>query len=240
MKKYKTVSAKQMQEIDVLAQEKFGVHGDLLMENAGRGIAEEILNNYFSDLCDTKRPTSSCPPSPELKKRNVVVFCGTGNNGGDGLVIARYLLEWGLSVKCFLIDSEKYSELLVKNLKRAFFVSLSVKQVEKCPQLEKMEKPFLIVDALLGTGSRGNPRGIYKNIINKINEQKTQVVSVDIPSGLDADTGKPNTPCVKSNLTLTLGLVKNGLVKNEAKGFVGELKLLDIGFPKELLKPYLN
>lgn len=237
MKKYKTVSAKQMQEIDVLAQEKFGVHGDLLMENAGRGIAEEILNTYFSDLCDLQRPTPRCPANEKLKDKNVVVFCGTGNNGGDGLVIARYLLEWGLSVKCFLIESEKYSDLLVKNLKRAFFVSLSVKQIEKCPRLEK---PFLIVDALLGTGSNGNPRGIYKDIIKKINEQKTQVVSVDIPSGLNADTGTANTPCVKSNLTLTLGLVKNGLIKNEAKDFVGELKLLDIGFPKELLKPYLN
>lgn len=240
MKKYKSVSAKQMQEIDVSAQEKFNIHGDKLMENAGRGIAEEILNTYFSDLCDIKRPTSSCPPSPELKKRNVVIFCGTGNNGGDGLVIARYLLEWGLSVKCFLVDSNKYSELVVKNLKRAFFVSLSVKQIDKCPQLEKIQKPFLIVDALLGTGSNGNPRGIYQDIINEINKQKTQIVSVDIPSGLNADTGIANTPCIKADKTFTLGLVKNGLIKKEAKEFVGELKRLDIGFPDELLKPYLN
>ncbi|MBT3392405.1 MAG: NAD(P)H-hydrate epimerase [Elusimicrobiaceae bacterium] len=236
MKKYKTISAKKMQEIDALAQGKFNIHGDVLMENAGRAVAEEILNNYFSDLCDTNRPTSSCPPSEELKHKQVIIFCGSGNNGGDGLVIARYLLQWGLSVKCFLVDSENYTPLVVKNLKRAFFISLSVKQVSECP---KIPKSFLIVDALLGTGSKGSPRGVYKDIIEQINKEKSNVLSVDIPSGLDADSGKPNSPCIKANLTLTLGLVKDGLLKKDAENFVGEIKRLNIGLPEELLKSYL-
>ncbi len=205
----KTISSEEMQALD-LNCEYFGLSRIQLMENAGKGIADEILKRF--------------------KEGKVAIYAGTGNNGGDGFVAARFLKNFDVEI---ILAGDVKSEIAGRNLhvleKAGFRISKWGKQ--------KCEEPDVVIDALLGTGFRGRLREPYRSIVEEINRLDAFTVSVDIPSGVDADTGNYEV-AVRADLTVTFHRVKPGLLK--ASDMAGEIVVKDIGIPEhfeELIGP---
>ncbi|MFH1239535.1 MAG: NAD(P)H-hydrate epimerase [bacterium] len=219
-----SVTAEQMRQIDRRAIQEFGIPGVVLMENAGRAVSREVM----ALLGDSSRST-------------VVIFCGKGNNGGDGYVVARHLLNKGLKVILFLLahkDDIKGDARI--NLDILLKMKLPVNEINKLQDLAGFKADIssgdLIVDAILGTGVKGKVEGLTGQVIEFINGLNKPVLAVDIPSGLDADTGQPLGTSIKATRTVTFVLPKKGFDNPAAKDFVGELIVADIGIPRELLK----
>ncbi|MFH0786692.1 MAG: NAD(P)H-hydrate dehydratase [Pseudomonadota bacterium] len=210
-------TARQMKELDRQTIQEFGLPGLVLMENAARGAVQVILSQY-----------------PQA--RSIAVFCGKGNNGGDGLAMARYFHSLGLKVTIYLTGPKT-------GLKgdAAFQVLLTEKQ--NIPLVELNEetnlsalKPEvfhsdLLIDALLGTGIEKEVQGLFRNLIAFINKIPIPVMAVDIPSGLSSDSGRPHGLCIKADLTITFGLPKVGQILFPGCRFVGRLFVVDIGLP---------
>jgi len=214
----KLVTAQEMKEIDRMAIEKYGIPSLQLMEKAGAGVAKVAVKM----LADPKG-------------KNVFIFCGKGNNGGDGFVAGRYLVQEKAKVKIFLLG--KKSELkgdAQVNLKKALKMKLSVAETSVLKKIPEKLDCDLIIDAIFGTGFKGEVCGLEKEVIKKINDSKIPVLAVDIPSGLDADTGKVQSICVRANHTATMDLPKIGQVFYPGKDFCGELTVVDIGIPQEV------
>ena len=225
------VTAAEMRELDRLAGERYGLATLSLMENAGRAVAAETVSFLRERL---GRDAERCP---------VVICCGRGGKGGDGLVAARALAEAGAKVSVFLCPpraeaggAASYPEPVRVNFKRARAAGIDV--VEAGPESglrEKLAEAVVALDALLGTGSSGEPSGAILHMIQELSLSGKPVLSIDLPSGLDPDTGERRGACVRASATFTLGLAKRGLLSPQAREFVGALKVLDIGFPKELI-----
>jgi|SRR5579883_391017 len=221
------VTSDRMRQLDALATERFGLAVLTLMENAGRAVAEETAK--FLQLKLGKKTGS------------VVVCCGRGANGGDGLVAARHLAEKGLKVRAFVCPPKKdagagYPDYLRENLDKAKAAGVEIREAGPESGLaESLEGCDLVLDALLGTGSSGKPAGAIHHMIQEITRSKKPVVALDIPSGIQPDTGYHSGVFITAALTLTLGLPKRGLVTPHAAKNVGELKVLDIGYPKEII-----
>jgi len=213
------ISVCQMREMDQRAIEDFGMPVLLLMENAGRAVAETVRK--FSN-----------------KKSPILILAGSGNNGGDGIVAARYLFNIGWPVEIILSkaqDDFKGDTATHMQLATNFGVPVSnYNHIHEEGVRKKLKMSRIVVDALLGTGTKGEAREPYKTLIRLINEAHKPVIAVDIPSGLDGDKGKINDNAVSARLTITMGAVKNGLLKPSAKEYVGKLIVADIGFPKTL------
>ncbi|WP_428897335.1 NAD(P)H-hydrate epimerase [Parelusimicrobium proximum] len=219
----KTVTAKEMRDIELAAERDYGIHPDVLMDTAGHSAAEEIINTYFK----------------EKNENQILVICGSGNNGGDGLVTARYLLEHGLNVYCYIMPSDHYKELVMKNIKRAFFSHLSVKTIDNLDALKESAKnSFIIIDALIGIGFEGRLREEYAKVTDIINASGKTVISFDVPTGLNADSGEADEHTVRANSTYTFGFMKRGLSAKGAEKFAGQTKILPTGLPEELIKLY--
>ncbi|MBN1621390.1 MAG: NAD(P)H-hydrate epimerase [Endomicrobiales bacterium] len=218
----KTVTAQQMREIDRRAIEEFGIPGVILMENAGREVARSVESLIKNNKSQGK----------------IGIICGSGNNGGDGLVAARYLHNKGFSVEIILIKpTEQFRGDSLINCNIAEAMKLRFSDYSKNYLKENSFFGFsILVDALLGTGTKGEVAGIYKDIIGKINKSGLPIVSVDIPSGIDADSGEVLGIAVKAEITVTMGLAKRGLLSQKSKKFVGKLAVADIGLPSELTK----
>ena len=213
-----TVTASQMKHIDELTAEKYGIRSIILMENAGSRVAQTAANI--------------------LKKHSgqIAVFCGSGNNGGDGLVAARHLFNIGYPVTVILAKSPMaFKNDAMENYKIAHKIGIRIIKYSNNICLSKYN---LIIDALLGTGAKGEINGLYQGIIEKINLSNKPVIAVDIPSGLDADTGKPLGIAIKAKVTVTLGIVKKGLTTKLSKQFTGDLEVADISLPKKLTAKY--
>lgn len=210
------VTAAQAQELDKKATDKFGVPAKDLMERAGKGVAEEAakMGSRF------------------------VVACGRGSNGGDGLVAARYLKEAGKDVKAFICPAKKdhpYSKLVQDNLDAAKSAGVDVVEAgEQSGIADALKNCDLVIDALLGTGSAGKPAGAVHHMIQEITRSKKPVLAVDLPSGLHPDTGYHSGVYITATVTVTFGWAKRGLLAPHAQKYVGTLKVLDIGYPKEL------
>jgi len=228
-----SVTADIMKKIDQEATRYYSITEEILMENAGKACACEI-EKYISE---------------NIKKNYgdimIIIFSGKGNNGGDGLVCGRYLSDMGFNVIIHIVPaSEKgYNPLVLKNIDMARKKGISVKTIDPDSIgniMDDITRTDLIVDALLGTSTVGKPVGIVESIINIINAGGKKVVSIDIPSGINPDTGEVSGVCVNSVLTLTVGLPKSGLLNGDAKKYVGTLKVVDIGYPQELIKKYIK
>tara|TARA_Y100000310_G_scaffold203149_1_gene203402 strand:- start:773 stop:2242 length:1470 start_codon:yes stop_codon:yes gene_type:complete len=163
-------------------------------------------------------------------RKSVIVLCGPGNNGGDGFVVARHLMNHGWSVKVYIYVRENcYKADALKALKE---FKGELKQID----FFKLQNNALIVDALFGIGLKRNIKGILSKIFRKINKSKNPVVSIDIPSGVCSNTGKILGNAVKANFTVTFHRKKMGHVIGFGKNFCGKLKVADIGFSKKKLK----
>lgn len=219
---YRVVTAAEMQAIDRRAIQERGVPALELMENAGRGVAEIVLGR----LAEAGRP-----------RGRIAAVCGRGNNGGDGLVAARRLKARGVEAEAWLLSGRREPGPEVRaNLERALAAGVAVRLVPEGegPPAGALSACDLLIDALLGTGSRGAPAGSVKLSIEALVAAGRPVLAVDLPSGLDPDTGEARGACVRAEVTAALGLPKRGLLEPRAKDFVGELIVLDIGFPREL------
>lgn len=213
----KTLSRYEIRELDRRAIEEFDVPGIVLMENAGRGVVD-----FFLSL-NLKGP--------------VVICCGKGNNGGDGFVVARHLDNHDIPVSVLLFapsedlrgDAEINYNILVKS--GVYIVDCSDRQYQE-RFMNELSRAEWVIDALLGTGLSGEVKAPYDHIIEIINHSSKKIIAIDIPSGLDCDTGKPLGKTIKANYTVTFAALKKGFVLSEAKEYIGTVHLVDIGVPK--------
>lgn len=216
------VTATQMQRIDGRAIEDLGIPGVVLMERAGL-MAYQHIRHFLA----AKKELSP----------HITILAGKGNNGGDGLVLARLLANKGYSQKTILLglveDLKGEAGINGRILKNLNLHPLQVTSPEEI--LPLMEGSTLIIDALLGTGLKGEVRGLYREAIKAINNSLAPVISLDIPSGLDSDTGKVLGQAVQATMTITFALPKLGHFLYPGASFVGDLKVVEIGIPKEAI-----
>jgi NAD(P)H-hydrate epimerase len=216
----KLVTAKQMQTLDSLAIKEYGIPGLTLMENAGRGAVDAMVKKFGAPA-----------------KKSITILVGPGNNGGDGLVIARLLhLLDALPEVYLLIPAEKLHGDAKTNYEKLRTYPVPIHSLlgpEDMAGLKThIEKSRLVIDSLFGTGLTRNITGHFAEVIEYVNRSPCAVVAVDMPSGLDADTGRPLGVCIQADLTVTFGLMKQGQVCYPGKTFVGEISIVDIGLPE--------
>jgi NAD(P)H-hydrate epimerase len=213
------LSAEEARNVDWLAKSQGHIMGIVLMENAGRGIAEILL--------------------AENPKGKVVICCGRGNNGGDGFVIARHLNAAGVDVQVLLFANPK--ELMGDACMNHAIIAHSdiPMKVLTSPSAENLKNIFKdavwVVDALVGTGQKGILRSPFDIVVRQINESGVKVLAVDLPSGLDADIGTASDPTIKATITATMVTPKTGFQNPEAQSYLGKLMVVGIGLPKWLL-----
>ena len=213
----KTLTVSEIQELDRWAIEKIGIPSLVLMENAGRGVAQEIYKKL-----------------KHRKESSVVIVCGTGNNGGDGFVAARYLYNWGFKPRIFLVGNPTQLKTdALANYHVAKNLRISVKPIDGLDSAFKksIQSADLIVDAIFGVGLNRPIHEPYHGIIHAINTQGLYVVAVDIPSGLDGTTGEIYGICIKANLTVTFSALKKGFLKKQGTFYTGRHVVVDIGIP---------
>jgi len=160
-------------------------------------------------------------------EERAVVVCGVGNNAGDGLAAARHLLRWGKLAGVCCVDAERLKGAAGRELEALRKIGVDV-----ADELQ-LEGGRLVVDAIFGTGLSRAPEGPFAAWIEAINASGLKVLALDIPSGLDADTGVAYAPCVRAEITVTLGLPKVGLLQADGPGVAGEVWVADIGVPFE-------
>jgi NAD(P)H-hydrate epimerase len=212
----------EMREIDRRAIQDRRIPGIQLMESAGAG-AVRAITRRFGDLAG----------------RRVFVFCGKGNNGGDGFVVARHLSEAGARVRVFsLAPPDSLKDDPAETHRRLVAAGQEVVVVDEALDLTHLSRALrdadLVVDAIFGTGFEGAPRAPVEGVIRAINEAGRPVVALDVPSGVNGDTGAAEGAAIAANLTPTFGLAKLGLVLYPGRALAGAVEVIDIGFPKEL------
>jgi NAD(P)H-hydrate epimerase len=219
----KAVTAKQMRDMDRRAIEEMGVPSLVLMENAGLAVARAIREKI-----------------PELRGSRVNIFAGKGNNGGDGLVVARHLINAGADVAVFLVATMAEVKGDAKaNLDAFTAMGGKVKEFIIERHIKNFKLKFahttVVVDALMGTGAVSAPKGFYGRVIEVMNAQGRLKVAVDIPSGILSDSGVVPGVCFKADVTVTFGAPKVGMLIHPARAFVGELTVADISIPAKVL-----
>ena len=225
----KVVTAAEMRQIDQDTIEEIGIPGIVLMETAGSAIVRAIEQHY-----------------PTYQRIGILV--GKGNNGGDGLVIARQLVHAGRDAHLFLVSPpDSFTGEAQINLQIAKNLGLHIEEIltdaalgseffkQRSTSLNLITSCELLVDAIFGTGLRGTVSGSIATVIDSINSLPTPVLSVDLPSGLDADKGHPLGTCVKADRTVTIGLPKRGLLVHPGAELAGKLEVVDIGFPEQVV-----
>lgn len=213
---YRVCSTEKMRMTDKAASETENIHSLVLMENAGMRCVEE-LEKELGGVCG----------------KRFGVFCGKGNNGGDGFVIARHLDRLGAKVVVYTVCGRDFSLDAEKNFKMLFNTGCIIKQ-----DIEEHEMPLYdaVVDAIFGTGINGSISGRAAEAIRSIEKHAKFVLAVDVPSGVNADTGAVSLPCVRADLTVTFAAYKRGLLLYPAADFSGRIKCVDICIPKKLLE----
>ncbi|MHC4124786.1 MAG: NAD(P)H-hydrate epimerase [Planctomycetota bacterium] len=214
------MSREQVRSVDAWAINELLIPGVVLMENAGRSCAELIRKKLA-----------------KINKPNVCIFCGTGNNGGDGYVIARHLLNSGFEITvvvCGDCDRVKGDARINLDILRAMALPIKQLGINRSNLSDKVSllaaDSDMIVDGIFGTGLRGQLRNDYKQLITSINSQNKPIFAIDIPSGLDCDTGLPLATAIKADYTVTFVAVKKGFVSNKtASKYTGEVWIASIG-----------
>ncbi len=219
----KILSAAEMQEVDRKSIEEFGIPGLILMENAGRA-SVEIIRQRVSDIGEKK----------------ITVLCGKGNNGGDGFVIARHLFLDGIPVQICLTGKRSQLKGDAKtNADIALNLGIPIQELEEQHlnrSQHNLRHSHIIIDAIFGTGLTRPVEGIYKSLFEIVNEMAAQVISIDIPSGLDSDSGNLIGPHIRADATIALGQYKRSHCLAPAQEAMGERYRVDIGLAPQALE----
>jgi len=219
------VSRQVARAIDAAAVSELGIPSLLLMENAARGVSD-LIQRQFSNV------------------ENVLIVCGPGNNGGDGLAVARQLAANGVMTPVFLLRAGKsLTADAAANLQMLNAAGLKVtvrdEPNELIAAIRMMTTNDLIVDCLLGTGVTGEVRAPFDEVIAAINESAAAVLAVDVPSGMNCDTGTAAGLCIHANHTITFVGVKKGFQNSAARRFTGTVTVAHIGLPAEWVRRWL-
>ncbi len=224
------LTRRQSQELDRRAVEQYGIPSAVLMENAGRGVADTLERLGIAS--------------------GVLICCGRGNNGGDGLVVARHLDLRGYSVRVALwADTARLSPDAALNLGILQRAGFSLAHFPAGHEPDRLEGLFegvdWVVDALLGTGTRGNPVEPLDQVIDQLNRRaagngvgsatRPAILAVDVPSGLDCDSGRPGAPTIRAAHTVTMVSLKPGFLVPGAESYTGQVHVVDIGAPRQLI-----
>ena len=250
------VTAQESQRLDKITIDRIGIPSIVLMENAGRSVAEEVLRQL-----------------KKFSKKYVSIVCGLGNNAGDGFVCARHLINHNVPTKILIIgnpahlkDDAAIHYRILRNLRipiylirsypefaksrsfpPPFLLSQESKEVVGNPDEAMIRPPIetfggdnfwisskkskILVDAIFGVGLNRDIEEPFKSVIEKINRSKARVISVDVPSGLDATTGKIHGVCVRAKTTVTFSFPKKGFFIRQGPEYVGKIIVADIGIP---------
>ncbi len=210
------LTSKQIYKIDKITTERYLIPSIILMENAGRLVAEFIYKI-----------------SKKRNIKNIIVFCGPGKNGGDGFVAARYLFIYGFNVKVItFVKEQNYIGDVLKNYNILKKLKIKIQKFNYNKLKKEIKKYQVIVDAIFGIGLSRPVEGEFKKAIQLINDAKKIVISIDVSSGINADTAKVMGEAVKSTYTITMGFLKVGFCKKEVKKYLGKLIVANIGYPK--------
>ncbi|HBC93842.1 MAG TPA: NAD(P)H-hydrate epimerase, partial [Pelotomaculum sp.] len=220
----RVVTAEEMKALERTAIEDYGISGLVLMENAGRHVVE-VVQQVLG----------------EVRDKTVTVFIGKGNNGGDGLVVARHLLNMGAVVKLLaLANIEEISGDAAINLEIWRKMEQKIYSLQHGDGINIVRlilmNTDLIVDAIYGTGFKGKIGEKAGRIIEVLNGSGKPIVAVDIPSGLEADSGRVNGPCIRADHTVAFGLPKLGLILEPGAEYAGNLHVVDISIPSGLVE----
>lgn len=228
----RSLTRKEVRSIDARADTELGMRGIVLMENAGRGAAELLMSQGIAG--------------------RVVVCAGKGNNGGDGFVIARHLANRGFDVQTLFFCDLKALDPLNYGVPTNFIVNFRIlraageraevflpAEIDEDRINTKLAGADWIVDALLGTGMQGAVRPVMASVIERINASGSKVLAIDLPSGLDCDTGRPLGACVRATRTATFVARKVGFDNPESVAWTGPIDVVDIGVPHRWLERIL-
>ena len=223
----KLVTAKEMKALDVQAQNDYAMPGILLMDNAAQAVAEAVHEALTA-----------------LEGERVVIFCGGGNNGGDGLGAARWLQSYGVSVRAFIVGAaldavqgDAAMELAMFTKAGGRVEALSTEDDWVLAELAA-SKADVLVDALLGTGFHGELEGDVLRACELLNKSEKYILAVDIPTGVNADNGAVCEQAVRADHTVTMALVKTGLLLYPGREYCGDIELADISMPVKLVEKY--
>lgn len=210
------LSPEEMKQFDQITTKKIGIEDFILMENAGKK-SSEILENEMLDEDDS-----------------IAIFCGTGNNGGDGMVISRWLFNHGYDVCCYIVgDENRFSPLAKKNCEILRKLNSEIKFIKDEKDTEKLANQLIefdiVIDSIFGIGLQGEIKGYRKNVIKIINEYSDFIIAIDIPSGVNAKTGKVANVAINADLTITMADLKYGHLIFPGRELSGQIYIVDIG-----------
>jgi NAD(P)H-hydrate epimerase len=211
------LTRQQIREVDRRAIEEYGIPSILLMENASRAVADAACEMLDGNCVG-----------------EILILVGPGNNGGDGLAAARHLANRGADITIALLSDPghfKGDALINWNIAQA----MKIRTVPATEQLIESEPTMLMIDALFGTGLNRPPADPFPAIVKAVKHSNRPVLAVDLPSGLDCDTGKPLGPCIHATQTVTFVAHKIGFASESAQPYLGRVTVADIGAPRELI-----
>lgn len=217
------VTSSEMKAIDELCIKAIGIPGIVLMENAALKVIKHIDSKY----------------------NNFTIVCGVGNNGGDGLAVARHLIVEDKNVDIFVLGNlDKASKDFTTNYNILINLGVEIQQITREEDLKRISKSLdksqMTIDSIFGTGLTRNVEGLFAETIDIMNEKSKYIISVDIPSGLNADNGEILNKCIKANKTITIQLPKIGLSTFNGKLNSGEVIVETIGMPKIAIEKILG
>lgn len=220
------ITVTEARAIDAAAVSELGISSLLLMENAARSVCQTI-NRHFDDMA------------------SICIACGSGNNGGDGLALARLLAAEGLIATTYLINADRQlsddAEVNRLLLQKSGVPIITDPQGERFQQdIGKLTAESLIVDCLLGTGLQGNLKSPYANTVKAINDSTAKILAVDVPSGLNAETGQPGNPTVIADRTVTFVGIKPGFETATSQPSTGPIVVAPIGLPLQWTNNFLK
>lgn len=222
--------------MDRIAIERYRIPGIVLMENAARGatdVAWAMLHGPAETRSSADQARGAAQRCPGSIAADALILCGGGNNGGDGLAVARHLHNRGCRVRIALtVDPSRYEGDALINWKIVRSMNLPVDSFDP----KKLGSPGLIIDAVFGTGLSKSPREPFPEIANAVNAAARPILAIDLPSGLDCDTGQPLGPaCIRATRTVTFVAEKASFAAPQARPYLGDVVVADIGCPIEII-----
>ena len=215
----KACFASEMRGVDKAASEIGGIPSIVLMENAAMACVEELKNDFAN-----------------LSEKSVAVFCGKGNNGGDGFAIARHLYNMGIDVAVYLVCGNEFKGDAKINFDIIKRMNINIDVISDIEDLKYIVRSYdIIVDAIFGTGISGTVRGISYDVISEINDNAKYIVAVDVPSGINSDSGEICGVCIKADKTVTFAAYKVGMLMFPAADYVGKVTVKNISIPDYII-----